>query len=108
MLDRKLGAVLACSLLAACSVGETRSLGGKGTSDESACASYGLIPGTTAYITCVAREADARRRGRMGPDYDQILIAREAREDCAGYGLAPGTAVFERCVQQEVMLRSPK
>ena len=29
MLDRKLGAVLACSLLAACSVGETRSLGGK-------------------------------------------------------------------------------
>lgn len=44
-------------------------------SDEATCASYGFVPGTTAYITCVQREIDARRRGTLGPTYDQRLIA---------------------------------
>jgi hypothetical protein len=43
-------------------------------SDEAACASYGFVPGTTAYITCVQREIDARRSGKLGPTYDQRLI----------------------------------
>jgi hypothetical protein len=104
---RILGTMLTCSLAVACSAGDTRTVAPKPTSDESACVSYGFVPGTTAYTTCVAREAEARRRGRLGPSYDQILIAREAREDCVAYGLAPGTPVYERCVQQEISYRLP-
>lgn len=37
--------------------------------------SYGYKPGTAAYITCVGREAEARRTGKLGPAYDQVLIA---------------------------------
>lgn len=44
-------------------------------SDEAVCVSYGFVPGTTAYITCVRREIDARRSGKLGPTYDQRLIA---------------------------------
>ncbi len=44
-------------------------------SDEAACVSYGFEPGTTGYITCVQREIDARRSGKLGPTYDQRLIA---------------------------------
>jgi hypothetical protein len=45
------------------------------SSDEATCASYGLVPGTAAYTVCVQREIDARRSGKLGPTYDQRLIA---------------------------------
>ncbi|SRR6266567_4014800 len=107
MFHRLLLALSACSLAAACSAGDAQPVARKVTSNESACASYGLVPGTTAYTICVQREAEARRRGRLGPDYDQILIARDARDDCASYGLASGTPPFERCVQREISYRHP-
>jgi hypothetical protein len=106
MANRILGAILACSV-AACAVGDTRTVTPSATSNEGACVSYGFIPGTTAYTTCVQREVDARRRGRMGPNYDETLIARDAQEDCASYGVARGTPVFQQCVQHEISSRRP-
>jgi hypothetical protein len=44
--------------------------------DEGACVSYGFVPGTDPYINCVRREIEARRTGKIGPTYDQILVAR--------------------------------
>jgi hypothetical protein len=45
------------------------------SNDEGNCVSYGFVPGTTAYTNCVQREIDARRSGKLGPTYDQRLIA---------------------------------
>lgn len=45
------------------------------STNEGACLSYGFKPGTTAYTNCVQREIDARRRGKLGPTYDQILVS---------------------------------
>jgi hypothetical protein len=67
----------------------------------------GLLLGTTPYTTCVQREAEARRRGRLGPNYDETLIARDAQEDCAAYGVERGTPVFQQCVQREISYRRP-
>ena len=105
MFHRLLLAVSACSLAAACSSDDRQSAVPTGVSNESACTSYGFVPGTTRYTICVQREAEARRRGRLGPEYDQVLIARDAREDCTSYGLVSGSAAFERCVQQEISYR---
>jgi hypothetical protein len=91
MFHRLLLAVSACSLAAACSSDDRQSAVPTGASNESACT--------------VQREAEARRRGRLGPEYDQVLIARDAREDCTSYGLVSGSAAFERCVQQEISYR---
>jgi hypothetical protein len=44
-------------------------------SDEGTCVTYGFVPGTTGYTNCVQREMDARRSGKLGPSYDQRLIA---------------------------------
>jgi hypothetical protein len=44
-------------------------------SDERTCLGYGFAPGTTAYTSCIQREIDARRSGKLGPSYDQRLIA---------------------------------
>lgn len=104
---RILGAIVACGLAAACSIGDTRPIDGPATTNEGACVSYGFAPGTTPYTTCVQREADARRRGRMSPDYNETLIARDAQEDCAAYGLVRGTTTYELCVQREISYRRP-
>ena len=45
------------------------------SSDEGTCVTYGFVPGTTGYTNCVQREIDARRSGKLGPSYDQRLIA---------------------------------
>jgi hypothetical protein len=45
------------------------------TTDQGACVSYGFVPGTDPYINCVRREIEARRTGKIGPTYDQILVA---------------------------------
>jgi hypothetical protein len=45
------------------------------SSDEGTCLGYGFVPGTTAYTNCIQREIDARRSGKLGPTYDQRLIA---------------------------------
>jgi hypothetical protein len=107
MAYRILGAILACSVAAACAVGSTPTVAPTAASNESACVSYGFVPGTTPYTTCVQREAAARQRGRLGPNYDETLIARDAQEDCASYGVARGTPVFQQCVQHEISYRRP-
>lgn len=104
---RILSAIAACGLAAACTVSQKQSAAPTMTTNEGACVSYGFVPGTTPYTTCVQREADARRRGRMSPGYDQTLIAKDAQDACADYGLARGTAGYDRCVQQEISLRRP-
>ena len=104
---RVLGAIVACSLAAACSASNTRPAARTMTTNEGACVLYGFTPGTSPSTTCVQREADAHRRGRMGPDYNETLIARDAQEDCAAYGLARGTTTYELCVQREISYRRP-
>ena len=74
MPHRLLGSLLACSLGAACSSGETSTVAPTTTSDENACLSYGYKRGTRGLAVCAQREADDRRRGFM-PAYDEILIA---------------------------------
>lgn len=101
------GALVACGLAAACSVGDSRIVAPQATTSESACVSYGFSPGTTTYTTCVQRESYARLRGRMGANYGEPLIARDAQEDCAAYGLIVGTPSYERCVQREISYRRP-
>jgi hypothetical protein len=44
-------------------------------SDQQTCLSYGYAVGSAAYTACLAHEAEARRRGTLGPNYDQILVA---------------------------------
>ena len=107
MSHRILGAIVACGLAAACSIGDTRPIDGPPTTSENACVSYGFAPGTATYTTCVQREANARLRGRMGANYGEPLIARDAQEDCAAYGLTHGTPSYERCVQREISYRRP-
>jgi hypothetical protein len=48
--------------------------------DQGACLSYGYQPGTTAYIACARREAEARRTGKLGTTYDQILITPQQQQ----------------------------
>jgi hypothetical protein len=107
MTYRILGAILSCSVVAACAVSDTLTAAPTSASNESASVSYGFVPGTTPYTTCVQREAEARRRGRLGPNYDETLIARDAQEDCASYGVTRGTPVFQQCVQREISYRRP-
>jgi hypothetical protein len=106
MAYRILVTLVACSVTAACAV-NAPSVAPSSASNESACRSYGFVPGTTPYTTCVQREAAARQRGRLGPNYDETLIARDAQEDCASYGVARGTPAFQQCVQHEISYRRP-
>ena len=72
------GAILACSLIAACTVGETQRVPPSVTTNEGACAAYGFVPGTDPYTACVQHMIDTRRRGRVGPGADEPLISRDA------------------------------
>lgn len=92
--------------LAACSVTETRTVVAPNPADES-CVDYGYTPGTDAYGVCLAREAEARRRGRMTAGYAQAQIVQDARDACISYGLERGSVTYDRCVQREVAYRSP-
>jgi hypothetical protein len=103
---RMIAIIAVCALAAACSSG-TRIASLAIPTNEHACVSYGFVPGTAPYTVCVQREAVARTRGQMGPDYDQVLIAREIQEDCQSYGVPPDTVAFERCVQRETSYRRP-
>jgi hypothetical protein len=62
-------------VVAACAPEQARTPLRTPSSDEGTCVSYGFVPGTTAYTTCLQREIDARRSGKLGPTYDQRLIA---------------------------------
>jgi hypothetical protein len=67
---------LLLALLIACCAEKEPAAPRTGTaSNEANCLSYGYQPGTTVYIDCVRREAEARRTGKLGPTYDQIQIA---------------------------------
>ena len=74
MSDRML-TIIAVAIVASCAPDQAKPPPRSPTSDEGICLSYGFAPGTTAYTTCVQREIDARRSGKLGPTYDQRLIA---------------------------------
>jgi hypothetical protein len=61
-------------ILSACTVSKVSKAPDPAT-DQGACMSYGFVPGTDPYINCVRREVEARRTGKLGPTYDQILVA---------------------------------
>lgn len=67
--------IIVAAIAASCAPGQEKTPLRSPTSDEGLCLSYGFVPGTTAYTTCVQREIDARRSGKLGPTYDQRLIA---------------------------------
>jgi hypothetical protein len=70
------------------------------SSDEGTCLRYGLVPGTTAYTNCIQREIDARRTGKLGPTYDQRLIAPRWGRDLQ-WCLSTD---FEPCQDRSLML----
>ncbi len=72
---RFLTALAGCVVAAGCTSQPAKTAPTKVPSDEATCLSYGFAPGTTAYTNCIQREIDARRSGKLGPTYDQILIA---------------------------------
>jgi hypothetical protein len=61
-------------ILSACTLSKVSKARDPAT-DQGACMSYGFVPGTDPYINCVRREIEARRTGKLGPTYDQILVA---------------------------------
>jgi hypothetical protein len=74
MSHRTLSVVMAV-LVASCAPEQAKTPPRTPASDEGACVSYGFTPGTAAYTNCLQREIDARRSGKLGPSYDQRLIA---------------------------------
>jgi len=106
MLKGLSAALLACALVGACTVRETRTVVvPAGSGAENACVSYGFTPGTSSYDNCVMREAEARRRGRMARDYAESSIVSDSQNACVAYGLTPGTDRYERCVRNEISAR---
>lgn len=105
MLKGLCAALLACALVGACTYRETKTVVVPSTSEDNACASYGFTRGTSAYETCVARETDARRRGRVARDYAEAALVSDSQTSCASYGLTPGTDRYERCVRYEISAR---
>ncbi len=106
MLKGLTAALLAGALVGACTVRETRTVVvPAGSGAENACVSYGFTPGTSAYDNCVAREADARRRGRMQRDYAEAALVSDSQSACVAYGLTPGSDRYERCVRNEISAR---
>jgi hypothetical protein len=74
-MHRILCAIAGALFAAACASEGAKTVPGNPSSAESACLSYGFVPGTTAYTNCIQREIDARQRGKLGPTYDQILVS---------------------------------
>lgn len=105
MLKGLSAALLACALVGACTYRESRTVVVPATSEDNACTSYGFTRGTSSYDTCVAREADARRRGRVARDYAESTLVSDSQNACISYGLTPGTDRYERCVRYEVDAR---
>lgn len=72
---------------------------------EQACVDYGFSPGTAGYNSCVSRERAARTSGRVGADYAEVNLTRDAQDACYSYGLQPRTDRFDRCVGREIDAR---
>ena len=75
------------------------------TTSEQACIDYGFQPGTASYNRCVARDAQARARGRMPAAYTVVQLQSDAQVACSSYGLTPGTMYYDRCVSREIEAR---
>jgi hypothetical protein len=71
-------AIVACSLAAACSAGESRAMPYSMTTSESACIYYTYTPGTVPYWTCVQRMDDAHFRNSKRAANGEILMSRDA------------------------------
>jgi len=104
MLKGLCAALLACALVGACSYRETRTVVVP-SGEDSVCTSYGFTRGTSSYETCVARETEARHRGRVARDYAESALVSDSQNACAYYGLTPGTDRYERCVRYEINAR---
>jgi hypothetical protein len=99
--------VLAVGVLAAaCSHTETKTVVVPAPAEDS-CTYYGYARGTEAYNLCAAREAAARRRGRMAVDYAEARMVADSQDACISYGLVRGTERYDRCVQREITYRRP-
>jgi hypothetical protein len=103
-------AVLAAGLTAAgCSYTSTTQAvvptAGPLTGSQQACIDYGFAVGSVAFDRCVAREHEARLRGRMTPGYAEAQLTADARDACYSYGLEPGTVRYDRCVGREIDAR---
>ncbi len=112
MTAAKLLAVAAVGLsAAACSYSNTTTQAAPATAtvypstSQQACVDYGFRPGTDSYNRCVAREAEARARGRVPVTYTVVALQTDAQGACTSYGLAPGSATYERCVSRELDAR---
>jgi hypothetical protein len=106
MLKGLCAALLACAIAGACTYRETKTVVvPPGSTADNVCAGYGFTPGTSAYETCVMREAESRRRGRMARDYAESALVADSQNACVAYGLTPGTDRYERCVRTEMSAR---
>lgn len=75
------------------------------TQSERNCLDYGFTPRTDQYDRCVQSEARARQDGRVSRDYDQAVLANDARTACYNYGLTQGTQRYDNCVARELEAR---
>ena len=74
-------------------------------SSQTACIDYGFQPGSASYNRCVARESEARGRGRMPATYATGSLTADAQAACSSYGLAMGSMTYDRCVSREIDAR---
>jgi hypothetical protein len=105
MLKGVCAALAACALAGACAYHETKTVVAPSSGAGRVCADYGFSPGTASYDNCVARETEARRRGRVARDYAESALVSDAQSACASYGLAAGSPSYERCVRYEIDAR---
>jgi hypothetical protein len=77
---RILTVIVACSLAAACSPGDSRAAPYSMTTSESASTYYAYAPGTVPYTTCVQRMDDAHFRNPKRAANGETLVSRDASD----------------------------
>jgi hypothetical protein len=70
------------------------------------CRSYGVIPGSSAYDTCVSRTAWAYDRGEPSVAMLEAQRVSDARNLCQSYGIASYSMGYRECVATEIDRRA--
>jgi hypothetical protein len=70
------------------------------------CRSYGVVPGSSVYDTCVNRAAWAYDRGEPAMASLEAQRVSDARNLCLSYGISPQSLGYSECVAAEIDRRA--